>query len=158
MSSRMELRPRSPAARADRLSFLDEITPEQFSNYRPDQVQKVLRQREAVHFAIAQDTLQEALETHSSMQTINGRASARPSSENSRPWLSTQEHECKYQVCPYCRPGAADRSFLSLSGVAHGAIQPTSAVGYGFHLMGERPVVDAEILKSIRCRPVPLVR
>lgn len=157
MSSKMEVRPRSPAARADRLSFLDEITPEQYLTYQPHQVQKVLRQREGVHFAIAQDTLHEALDSSPPKQSVNGRASAAPSTDSSKSWLPLKEHECRYQVCPFCRPGAADRSFLSLTGVANGVIQPTSAVGYGFHLMGERPVVDAEVLKSIRCRPVPLV-
>lgn len=71
------------------------------------------------------------------------------------PWVPNPEHECRYMVCPSCRPGAADRSYLSLDGVAKGEIQPTSAVGYGFHIMGERPVVDADILRSIGCRPVP---
>jgi hypothetical protein len=48
MSSRMTLRPRSAAARADRFSFFGEVTQEQMSEYRPDQVQTILRQREGV--------------------------------------------------------------------------------------------------------------
>lgn len=60
-------------------------------------------------------------------------------------------------ICPVCRTGAADRAYLSLDAVANGEVPPTAAVGYGFHVMGERPVVDAEILKTIGCRPAPLV-
>jgi hypothetical protein len=157
MSTKLQVRPRSPAARADRLSFLEEVTPQEFSSYRPDQIRKILRQREEVQDAITQDTLQDALDSQSPSQSMLRRGHSRANSENSRSWLTTLEHECKYQICPGCRPASADRSFLSLSGVADGIIQPTSAVGFGFHIMGERPVVDAEILKTIRCRPVPLV-
>jgi hypothetical protein len=65
--------------------------------------------------------------------------------------------ECSYKVCQNCRPGACDRAYLSLNAVTKGQIPPTAAVGYGFHVMGERPVVNADILMQIGCRPVALV-
>ncbi|EGR50178.1 uncharacterized protein TRIREDRAFT_105488 [Trichoderma reesei QM6a] len=48
------------------------------------------------------------------------------------------------------------RAFLSLNAVANGEVLPTAAAGYSFHLLGQRPVVDANVLKNIGCRPVPL--
>ena len=61
-------------------------------------------------------------------------------------------------VCSRCRPGAADRSFLSLDAVAKGEILPTSALGFGFDVLGGRPIVDSEVLKTIGCRKPPQVR
>lgn len=74
-----------------------------------------------------------------------------------KPWLCTPQEECQYRVCQNCRPGCADRAFLSLNAVANGEVLPTAAAGYSFHLLGQRPVVDANVLKNIGCRPVPLV-
>ncbi|KAL6859256.1 hypothetical protein J3F83DRAFT_763361 [Trichoderma novae-zelandiae] len=48
------------------------------------------------------------------------------------------------------------RSFLSLNAVADGEVPPTAAAGYSFHLLGQRPVVDANVVKNLGCRPVPL--
>lgn len=74
-----------------------------------------------------------------------------------RPWLRNHTRPCDYTVCPRCRPGAADRAFLSLDGVADGDVAPTAVVGYGFHAMGFRPVVDANILKTIGDRETMVV-
>ena len=65
--------------------------------------------------------------------------------------------ECDYQICSSCRPGAADRSFLSLNAVAQGEMLPTAAAGFGFQAIGERPVIDAEVLRNIGNRPNPAV-
>ncbi|KAI1865792.1 hypothetical protein JX265_008115 [Neoarthrinium moseri] len=59
---------------------------------------------------------------------------------------------------PHCRPTCELRSYLSLDGIAKGDIPPTAATGFGFHLHGERPVGDANIVKNIGYRPVPLPR
>lgn len=42
----LAMRKRSPAAREDRLSFFDETTPEEMSQYQPEQVAVILRQRD----------------------------------------------------------------------------------------------------------------
>ncbi|CAG9942057.1 unnamed protein product [Clonostachys rosea f. rosea IK726] len=132
-SSKLRIRKGSAEARADPLSLFDELTPQQMSQYRPDQIQTILRQRESVNAIF-------------------------PGTENPRPWVPSLENECRYMVCPLCRPSAADRSFLSLDSVAKGEVQPTSAVGFGFHGLGERPVMNVDILRSIGCRPPSLTR
>ena len=62
-----------------------------------------------------------------------------------------------YKICPFCRPSAADRAYLSLNAVANGEIPPTAATGFGFHLLGERPVVDANVVRNIGLRSAPPV-
>lgn len=79
-------------------------------------------------------------------------------SQDDQPWLPKREQQCRYKVCPRCRPSGADRAFLSLDAVANGEIPPTSVVGYGFLAIGERPVVGAEILKMIGLPKPPRVR
>ncbi|CAG9993585.1 unnamed protein product [Clonostachys byssicola] len=132
-SSKLRIRTGSAEARADPLSLFDELTPEQMSQYRPDQIQTLLRQRESVNTIFL-------------------------GTENPRPWVPSLENECRYMVCPLCRPSVADRSFLSLDSVAKNEVQPTAAVGFGFHGLGERPVMNVEILRSIGCRPPSLTR
>jgi len=46
--SRVGLRKRSRAARESSLSFFDEITPQQMTAYRPDQIATILKQRDNV--------------------------------------------------------------------------------------------------------------
>lgn len=75
-----------------------------------------------------------------------------------KPWLRNHTKPCTYTICPRCRPGAAERAFISLDGVADGDVAPTAAVGYGFHSMGYRPVVDANILRTIGDRETMAVR
>lgn len=48
LCAQLTLRERSPAAREDRRSFFTEITPQQMSQYRPDQIATILKQRENV--------------------------------------------------------------------------------------------------------------
>lgn len=48
LASRVGLRKRSRAARESSLSFFDEITPQQMTNYRPDQIATILKQRDNV--------------------------------------------------------------------------------------------------------------
>lgn len=44
----MGVRKGTPAAREDRLSFFKEISQKQLASYQPDQIAKILRQRENV--------------------------------------------------------------------------------------------------------------
>lgn len=46
LSSKLDIRLGSPAAREDRFSFFNEITQKQMANYRPDQIVTILKQRE----------------------------------------------------------------------------------------------------------------
>lgn len=73
------------------------------------------------------------------------------------PWVCETEEECQYKVCPFCRPGSADRAYLSLNAVANGELPPTAATGFGFHIIGERPMVDVNLLRNIGLRTAPTV-
>ncbi|KAH7308101.1 hypothetical protein B0I35DRAFT_104258 [Stachybotrys elegans] len=140
-TSKLTIRDRSPTARQDKLSFFDEISEEQMASYTPYQIARILRQRDNVHATIQNDKL---------------RAQSVAMMKNDVQWTRKSPPECTYKVCQNCRPGAADRAFLSIDAIAKGEIAPTAAAGYGFHVLGGRPIVNAEILKQIGCRPVPL--
>ncbi|KAL7935609.1 hypothetical protein V8C35DRAFT_278624 [Trichoderma chlorosporum] len=153
----MRIRKGSPAAREDRLSFFQEINQEQLAKYRPDQVAHILRQRENVQLVIQRDKVRKnSAAILSRLAEPYGLDSASCNIGFQKPWLCAPQEECQYRVCQNCRPGCADRAFLSLNAVADGEVPPTAAAGYSFHLLGQRPVVDADVLKSIGCRPVPL--
>ncbi|CAH0018188.1 unnamed protein product [Clonostachys rhizophaga] len=173
-SSKLRIRRGSAEARADPLSLFDELTPQQMSQYRPDQIQTILRQRESVMFVLLRSSRIDlrAEKVRNAITRDNLRRNPFSNyqifepyqdtiflgTENPRPWVPSLENECRYMVCPLCRPSAADRSFLSLDSVAKGEVQPTSAVGFGFHGLGERPVMNVDILRSIGCRPPSLTR
>lgn len=74
-----------------------------------------------------------------------------------KPWVPQDKEECQFKCCHNCRPTCQSRSYLSLDGILKDDIPPTAAVGFGFHLQNSRPVMDADIVKNIGYRPVPLV-
>lgn len=39
-----------------------------------------------------------------------------------------------------------------MNAVANGELPPTAATGYGFHILRMRPVIDADVLKTIGMR------
>lgn len=63
--------------------------------------------------------------------------------------MDGHDSECQYQICSGCRPGASDRTFQSLNAVANGEILPCAATGYGFHILGGRPIADARVVRNI---------
>ncbi|RDA94534.1 hypothetical protein CP533_2715 [Ophiocordyceps camponoti-saundersi (nom. inval.)] len=151
MSEQLKVRKGSPAAREDILSLFDGMTTEQLAGYRPDQIATILRQRENVQAAIQlqrlrNDNSTEITSHHPFSTAFEG---APGPFQYKKPWVATLSEECRYRVCPRCRPALADRAFLSLNAVANGDIPPTAAVGYGFHTMGERPVFDAEMVQTL---------
>lgn len=79
-----------------------------------------------------------------------------PSNDNGlKPWFPLQGGECQFKCCHYCRPSLKERSFLSLNGIANGDIPSTSIMGFGFHLMKQRPVALVEHVKNLGLRPNP---
>ncbi|GKT51638.1 uncharacterized protein ColSpa_11819 [Colletotrichum spaethianum] len=70
----------------------------------------------------------------------------------STPWVPNAKDECQYKICPYCRPGGADRAYISLDGVAEGSIPATAATGYGFHLFRQRPVCSSSLIANLGLR------
>ncbi|KAH8178729.1 hypothetical protein LIA77_00248 [Sarocladium implicatum] len=166
LAARMKVRKRSRAARESSLSFFDEISSEQMSSYNPDQIATILKQRENVSLA-AQNTIFaiiDNLQVHSVIAAEDSPKKASPNnhrfqiawnsqrSRDTAAWTELLDSECEYQICAYCRPGAADRTFLSLNAVADDEIMPCAATGFGFHVMGERPIIDAVIMRNIGLR------
>lgn len=108
-----------------------------------------------VHASIQREMIRQ---NGSMLSHTNGASSAAQAALWARkPWLTEPRDECQYKICPHCRPAAADRAYLSLNAIANGDIPPTAATGYGFHVMGERPVVDAEIVQVMEYRPAAKV-
>ncbi|KEY68995.1 hypothetical protein S7711_03302 [Stachybotrys chartarum IBT 7711] len=151
--SKLDIRARSPAARQDKLSFFNEISQDQMASYRPDQIAQIIQQRENVHTKIKQE--KDQAQSVALIARIGHLTGLHHRFQTSS-FGHTVSKECQYQVCPNCRPSAADRAYLSLDAIVKGEVPPTAAVGYGFHVMGERPVMNAEIIKHIGYLPVPL--
>lgn len=78
--------------------------------------------------------------------------------DDDRPWLPNHKHECQYKACHRCHTVGRDKSWASLNGVMNGEVLPHLATGFSFSYIGTRPCADAEIVKNLGCRPVPLVR
>lgn len=153
-------RERGPKARQNELSFFDEVTPEQLASYSPEQLKTILQQRQNVHDKAAQDIDAAIRRSQTSTEPQEELFDGNPHEDgpSDRPWLRNHTRPCEYTICPRCRPGAADRAYLSLNAIADGEIAPTAAVGYGFHAIGFRPVVDAEILRNIGDKEQMVVR
>ncbi|PNY26722.1 Uncharacterized protein TCAP_03351 [Tolypocladium capitatum] len=159
LSKDLLLRKGSPAAREDKLSFFQETTQKQMANYRPDQVATILRQRENVHSTIQLQRLRnDSTEIINSRTFSTGFEGAPGPFDFKKPWVCNVQEECQYRVCPRCRPASADRAFLSLNAIANGEVPPTAATGFGFHIMGERPIINANNLKNLGSGSVATVK
>ncbi|ROW17699.1 hypothetical protein VPNG_00678 [Cytospora leucostoma] len=133
---------RGPAARADKLSLLKELEPEQLDSLSGPQLAKLLKQRESANATALDDKY----------------GFLAPAVED-RPYLTSEPQECKNTLCPRCGKGAVGEeiAILDLDGILKGDIQPTVAVGYSFRKHG-RPIVDAEIVRNIGMRLTPGAR
>jgi hypothetical protein len=156
----------SPRSRQGNLSFLQEITLHQLDQYTPAQLAQILEQREnvsrislyawgypqltdcfQVRIAVA---FQQAYGNHDhglyedSNQFIHDMVSS--ISEPGNISLCQRSGDvCNYRVCSQCQPMASKKALLSLDAVANDEMLPTAATGYGFHVLQQRPVVDARI-------------
>jgi hypothetical protein len=61
-------------------------------------------------------------------------------------------------TCHRCCGLRRQKSWASLDAVMKGDNLPNDTAGYSFSPMGARLVSDADIVRNIGCRPVPLVR
>ncbi|KAK9770305.1 hypothetical protein SCAR479_13046 [Seiridium cardinale] len=156
--------PRSPEMRSNRYSFLKEIDAVAMSSYSPDQIATILEQRENLHHVLAMEdqsaaALKRTYYTPSSaLATTISPPPGFSAPRSEKPWVPQDEAECQFKCCHICRPTCESRSYLSLDGILKDDIPPTAAVGFGFHLQGTRPVIDANIVKQIGYRAVPLPR
>lgn len=140
MFSHLLKRPdRGPAARSDKLSLLEELTPEQIESLSAPQLAQLLQQR-----------------GHANEQAITDRFGSLGLASYERPFLKNEAQECKQTLCPACGKGmmGEEVSFLDLDGILRGDIPPTVALGYGFRKSG-RPIADANIVRNIGLRKVP---
>ncbi|KAI1410117.1 hypothetical protein F5Y13DRAFT_202494 [Hypoxylon sp. FL1857] len=138
----LTVRPRSPESRADKLSFFGEVTSAQLKTYTPDQVRKILEQRENI--------LEVAARSSSSLPPPPGFDCFK----TRKPWVPDEVDECQFKCCPRCRPSAETRSYPSLDGIVNGDIPPSAAVGFDFQRSG-RIVIHPDRLKDIGLRAVP---
>ncbi|ROW12466.1 hypothetical protein VMCG_00011 [Cytospora schulzeri] len=138
-SQQLQKPSRGPAARADKLSLLQELEPEQVESLSGPQLAKLLKQREG-----ANDT------------ALTDKYGFFAPAVDDRPYLMGEQQECKSTLCPHCGKGMVgeEMAFLNLDGVLKGDIPPTVAVGYSFRRHG-RPVADAEIVRNIGLRTAP---
>lgn len=129
---------RGPSARSDKLSLLDELTPEQIESLSAPQLAQLLRQR-----------------GHANEQAITDRFGFLGLASCDRAFLKNETQECKQTLCPPCGKGMMGQevAFLDLDGVLRGDIPPTVALGYGFRKYG-RPIADANTVRNIGLRKV----
>ncbi|KAF5255125.1 hypothetical protein FANTH_180 [Fusarium anthophilum] len=152
----MVVRKGSAEARRDKLSFLQELTPEQMASYRPDQIATILRQREELKEVIAKEERQKSTSALFSnlLPPLGFESSFRDKGQRNL----DEETLCQYKICQRCRPVCVDRAFLSLNAVADGEITPTAAAGFGFESLGGRPVIDKDVVRHIdEHRPRPQI-
>ncbi|KAL2020381.1 hypothetical protein VTK56DRAFT_8510 [Thermocarpiscus australiensis] len=138
-----------PDARSQQYSLLKEMSVEQMRSYTPQQLTLLLSQRENVHKVIAD-------ERERAKQSWYPEGLKFP--YDSRPWMPDHRYECQYRVCHWCHPSGRDKSWLSLNAVLNGDILPTAAMGFSYSYFRVRPCLDADVLKNIGYRPVPLPR
>ncbi|KAK4232178.1 hypothetical protein QBC38DRAFT_439473 [Podospora fimiseda] len=138
-----------PDVRCRKNSFLNEISVEQMQSYTPQQIARILSQRDHVIEKIAEE--------RSSVPTNFNQAKTKyPYDE--KPWVPNHQQECQYKVCHRCHPVGREKSWVSLNGVLNGDVLPHIATGFSFSYIGTRPCADVEIVKNLGCRPVPLPR
>ncbi|KAI0178411.1 hypothetical protein BJ166DRAFT_50503 [Pestalotiopsis sp. NC0098] len=164
MTAQVKPGPRSPESRSNRYSFFEEVDDVAMKTYSPDQISTILQQRENLQNVLAIEDRSKSTRKRSvyfprsgTMRSIYlppGLAESRAG----KPWVPEDLKECQFKCCHRCRPTCEPRSYLSLDGVVKGDIPASAAVGFGFHQHGSRPVMDAEVVKNIGYRPVPLPR
>ncbi|KAL2075537.1 hypothetical protein VTL71DRAFT_480 [Oculimacula yallundae] len=156
---------RSAAARIDKLSFLNEVSDFAMQSYTPEQLKIVLAQRADVHEQLAQPEYPDFPEAFYQNRPLPPHPNPPPglplptlspiNDNGLKPWFPLPGGECQFKCCHFCRPSLKERSFLSLNGIADGDIPSTSITGFGFHLLGKRPVALVKHVKNLGLRPNP---
>ncbi|KAI1331060.1 hypothetical protein F5Y16DRAFT_395498 [Xylariaceae sp. FL0255] len=163
---------RSSERRQDKLSFFEELSPDQMSTYTPAQIATILKQRGNLLDVLAKSPAsapkQESRKRDSYFPTGSSRFRLRPPpgfefeniepTQEKKPWVPNEEEECQAKFCHRCRPTCESRACLSIDGILRGDIPPTAVTRFGFHRMGTRPIINAEVLMNIGLRAVPWPR
>ncbi|KAK7436063.1 hypothetical protein Landi51_12708 [Colletotrichum acutatum] len=151
-------RNRGPEKRSgNAASFLEEMPPRDITTtYTTDQLMTIFNQRKHLGDVLRRESFRAKPAPN---QGHDGTHSSSTydlddilETNMSAPWVPKSKDECQYKICSYCRPGGADRAYISLDGIAKGNIPATAATGYGFHLFRERPVCNSQLLANIGLR------
>ncbi|KAL2271937.1 hypothetical protein VTJ83DRAFT_1308 [Remersonia thermophila] len=151
----MSLGPNGPDVRSkSAFRVVEEMTPEQQMSYTPEQLRKLVEQREQVL-----DSLAKAREANQSGhdKKLYG-ADTYPF--NKRPWVPSPDASCSYKLCLNClclQRKAREKIYISLDAVLRGAISPALIVGCSSGFERTRLVVDVNVVRTIGCLPVPMV-
>ena len=136
-------------ARANKYSFLREITTKQLHTYTPDQLVTIFLQRDNVRAMV------EAERQFTGYSATNNPGKKYP--DDARPWMPDPLYECQYKICHDCYRLGMDKSWISMDAVLRGDVLPSLATGFGFSHQGFRPTADVTMVRELGCRAVPLV-
>ncbi|KAL8371230.1 hypothetical protein RB595_001192 [Gaeumannomyces hyphopodioides] len=133
---------------ATRDAVLEEMTAAEAASYSEAQIEELAAQRGRALRTAKDDTFR-ALYPRSAAVLRARIESVIDASLGEAPWAPQGQDECRLSVCRQCRPHYFERCFLSLGGIANGDVPPTAALGFGFHVDGRRPIVDATVARRL---------
>ncbi|OBT75660.1 hypothetical protein VF21_05148 [Pseudogymnoascus sp. 05NY08] len=146
---------RSAAARARPVSFLEEMGPGQLQAYSPKQLSILLDQRTHVLDVAKRHSRDLEIYRHREQSVLSPYSIPGDASDETKLWVPKPNEECQFKVCHRCRQACGERSFLSLDAVANDEIPMTAVSGFGFNLLGKRPVVPRKCAINYGLRPDP---
>ncbi|GKT54143.1 hypothetical protein ColTof3_01482 [Colletotrichum tofieldiae] len=151
-------RNRGPEKRSGNAAcFLEEMPSRDITTtYTSDQLLTIFNQRKHLGDILRQESFRKKLTSNGGHDRPRQRSAYHFDDilgcTGSTPWVPNAKDECQYMICPYCRPGGADRAYISLDGVAEGSIPATAATGYGFHFFRQRPVCNSSLVANLGLR------
>jgi hypothetical protein len=78
--------------------------------------------------------------------------------KSKKPWLPAFDTECLFKICHRCRPTSMERNFLSLNALSKGEIPLSAVTGFGFQMIGKRPVIPKNVAMQLGLKPNPFPR
>ncbi|OBU00196.1 hypothetical protein VE01_01848 [Pseudogymnoascus verrucosus] len=146
---------RSAAARVRPVSFLEEMGPGQLQAYSPQQLSILLDQRTHVLDVAKRHSRDLEIYRHREQSVLSPYSDLGNASDESKLWVPKPNEECQFKVCHRCRQACGERSFLSLDAIANDEIPMTAISGFGFNILGKRPVVPRKCAINYGLRPDP---
>ncbi|KFY30275.1 hypothetical protein V494_08203 [Pseudogymnoascus sp. VKM F-4513 (FW-928)] len=150
-----EPKSRSAAARARPVSFLEEMGPGQLQSYTPQQLSILLDQRTHVLNVAKRHSRDLEIYRHREQSVLNPFSIFGDAYDETKLWVPKANDECQFKVCHRCRQACGERSFLSLDAIANDEIPMTAVAGFGFNILGKRPVVQRKHAINYGLRPDP---
>lgn len=92
---------------------------------------------------------------HREQSVLNPYSDLGNASDETKLWVPKPNEECQFKVCHRCRQACGERSYLSLDAIANDEIPMTAVSGFGFNLLGKRPVVPRKFAINYGLRPDP---